>query len=327
MPAAPIIIVAAAEYGAAEVIGAAVADAVVGATVSSATATAIGSGVISGAITAAEGGSASDVLKSAVASGVGSGVSSELGGGITGAAGGAAASTAISGGSGSDIIRNAIASGATSGITGEIKEAFKEPVAGTGLKGTPSTTPTPTDQFGVQADYSFAQQPSTGFTDKVPTTGGQGLYGDPNVILPPSLSDYKTAPSQMKAGEEGTLTPRYADATSYVVPDTLKSYLPEKTSEPQQFTSQPQTYSTLGKGEESALRMLVGSGVSGLLKTPSTKAFVPSSSVIGELPTTGVSTGLGAARGAGEVESSETGGKRRNVWNEASLRLTDALGI
>ena len=41
------------------------------------------------------------------------------------------------------------------------------------------------------------------------------------------------------------------------------------------------------------------------------------------LPTTGLTTG----RGAGEIESSETGGKRRNVWNEASLRLKDALGL
>lgn len=38
-------------------------------------------------------------------------------------------------------------------------------------------------------------------------------------------------------------------------------------------------------------------------------------------------TGLTSYRGAGEIESSETGGKRRNVWNEASLRLKDALGI
>ena len=43
----------------------------------------------------------------------------------------------------------------------------------------------------------------------------------------------------------------------------------------------------------------------------------------GPLPT----TGLTSYRGAGEIESSETGGKRRNVWNEASLRLKDALGI
>lgn len=38
-------------------------------------------------------------------------------------------------------------------------------------------------------------------------------------------------------------------------------------------------------------------------------------------------TGLTGERGAGEIESKETGKKRKNVWNEASLRLKDALGV
>ena len=40
--------------------------------------------------------------------------------------------------------------------------------------------------------------------------------------------------------------------------------------------------------------------------------------------TTGTSVGLG---GRGEVESKESGKKRKNVWNEESLRLKDALGL
>jgi len=38
-------------------------------------------------------------------------------------------------------------------------------------------------------------------------------------------------------------------------------------------------------------------------------------------------SGLTAYREAGEIEGTETGGKRRNVWNEESLRLKDALGL
>ena len=38
-------------------------------------------------------------------------------------------------------------------------------------------------------------------------------------------------------------------------------------------------------------------------------------------------TGLTAYRPAGEIESEETGKQRQDVWNEASLRLKDALGI
>jgi len=44
-------------------------------------------------------------------------------------------------------------------------------------------------------------------------------------------------------------------------------------------------------------------------------------------PTSGTTSGLTSSRGAGEIESAATGKKRKNVWNEASLRLKDALGV
>ena len=44
-------------------------------------------------------------------------------------------------------------------------------------------------------------------------------------------------------------------------------------------------------------------------------------------PRTGMTGGLTSTRGAGEIESKETGKARKNVWNEASLRLKDALGV
>ena len=43
--------------------------------------------------------------------------------------------------------------------------------------------------------------------------------------------------------------------------------------------------------------------------------------------TTGSTTGLTAERGAGEIEGQGTGGKRKKVWNEESLKLKDALGV
>jgi hypothetical protein len=44
-------------------------------------------------------------------------------------------------------------------------------------------------------------------------------------------------------------------------------------------------------------------------------------------PQTSTSGGLTSVRGAGEIESKESGKKRTNVWNEESLRLKDALGL
>ena len=44
-------------------------------------------------------------------------------------------------------------------------------------------------------------------------------------------------------------------------------------------------------------------------------------------PLAGTTGGLTSTRGAGELESKETGKPRQNVWNEESLRLKDALGV
>jgi hypothetical protein len=57
-------------------------------------------------------------------------------------------------------------------------------------------------------------------------------------------------------------------------------------------------------------------------KAPPTKS---SDSVLGQA--LGTTTGLTAARGAGEIEDPSTGKKKRKVWNEETLRLKDALGV
>jgi len=44
-------------------------------------------------------------------------------------------------------------------------------------------------------------------------------------------------------------------------------------------------------------------------------------------PSTGLTQALTASRPTGEIETDPTGKKRQNVWNEASLRLKDALGL
>jgi hypothetical protein len=57
----------------------------------------------------------------------------------------------------------------------------------------------------------------------------------------------------------------------------------------------------------------------------SPKVKSPSGSVLSQA--LGTTTGYAPSRGAGEIEDPSTGKKRRNVWNESSLRLKDALGI
>jgi hypothetical protein len=52
-----------------------------------------------------------------------------------------------------------------------------------------------------------------------------------------------------------------------------------------------------------------------------------SSALGAALGTAGTTTGLTAERGAGEIEGTSTGKKRKQVWNEESLKLKDALGV
>jgi len=68
------------------------------------------------------------------------------------------------------------------------------------------------------------------------------------------------------------------------------------------------------------------------ISTGRRRDFGPTVTTLGQalsapfFPSTPVS-GLTSYRGAGEIESQRTGKPRRNVWNESSLRLTDALGL
>jgi len=63
-------------------------------------------------------------------------------------------------------------------------------------------------------------------------------------------------------------------------------------------------------------------------KKPKAGASYSSTATLGSaLGTTGTTTGLTASRGAGEIEGTSTGGKRKKVWNEESLKLKDALGV
>jgi hypothetical protein len=60
-------------------------------------------------------------------------------------------------------------------------------------------------------------------------------------------------------------------------------------------------------------------------KTPKAMATGAASEALGQA--LGTTTGLTASRGAGEIEGTGTGGQRKKVWNEESLKLKDALGV
>jgi hypothetical protein len=125
------------------------------------------------------------------------------------------------------------------------------------------------------------------------------------------------------------------------LPEVTVTATQEKEKEPQTFTDLPtpkiDTTPVAGEtpapseapaGEKSAEKPsskktpspITYTGVTPLAQTLGTSFSFGS-------PTSGTTVGLTGERGAGEIESKETGKKRKNVWNEASLRLKDALGV
>jgi len=62
-------------------------------------------------------------------------------------------------------------------------------------------------------------------------------------------------------------------------------------------------------------------------KKPKSGSYSSTATLGAALGTTGTTTGLTSERGAGEIEGTSTGGKRKKVWNEESLKLKDALGV
>ena len=289
---------------------------------SGAAAAAAGSATVAAGTTLAQGGTPEQAAKAGTAAAVGSGVAAEsataLGQTGAAAAGGAASgatSATLAGKSGTDVTqaatKGAVVGGGTSAAMQGITDITSEPVAGTGLKGS----------TGQGTNLASSTQPGTGLTNAIPTTGGQGLAGDPNVILPASLGQYATDPTQVKAGSTG-LIPKYSSASNAVLPESLAGYQTDYSSTTQ---GKPMEQSSLSPETQSALK----TGISTLLSQqfkPSggqpTPTGAPDTSV-----TSGTTVGLTGERGAGEIEGQGTGGKRKDVWNEASLRLKDALGI
>ena len=137
-------------------------------------------------------------------------------------------------------------------------------------------------------------------------------------VTKPSVS----VPGQSIPGGEIVVTAqREPGAPENVLPFTVTDSLPEVTGQREPISTEP-------GGEKPADA------------TSPEKVIKPSIYFTGVAPTGGpLSQGLGtsfsalpttsltSSRGAGEIESKESGKKRQSVWNEESLRLKDALGV
>ena len=130
------------------------------------------------------------------------------------------------------------------------------------------------------------------------------------VTSPPTTPD----PVAPVADTPTKKTPRFSFQTP---PST--SPVPETQKDPSLITDPSDTSSTKEKAPSKYKPNINVSTSKTLSKTPD------KSSILSEALST--TTGLTAFRGAGEIEGQQTGKPRKNVWNEESLRLKDALGV
>ena len=217
--------------------------------------------------------------------------------------------------------------GATTGVMEAGKAALAPPYTGQGITAVPGQG---TQLFGDQTSVS-----GVGFTDKVPTGGGQGLVVDPNTILPSSLAKYGTNTGQVRGTEEGGLQPAYKSASDYLTPPSFDPSLAPPTPYKDPTTVTETQEPVISKTTEALARPIISGALSDLFglgpKVPGApsaggSAGDSASAPIAQGVTSGTTTGLTGERGAGEIEG-EGGTNRKNVWNEESLRLKDALGL
>jgi hypothetical protein len=302
---------------------------------------AVGSAAGSAAGTAVAGGNMNDIIKNAVTGGMGAGVGDATG---SAALGKGAATLVATGGNIKDAINSAVttelttlASQGAAPYIASAKDTLKDFVSPT------TTTPEQQAAAGAQdlVDASKAQpgtqlaQADTSTTSDVAGTLGLVTSSDkkydpaaPGNVLPYTATDI-TKPSVSVPGQQpsGVIevkakseAPTAGDVLPFTSTDIAKtsptSTTGQPTSDTQPVAQQPSDPTTPPKVIDPKKYY------TGVTPAPSPLAQGLNTAFSG-LPT----TGLTAERGAGEIESKESGKDRQNVWNEASLRLKDALGV
>jgi hypothetical protein len=221
----------------------------------------------------------------------------------------------------------AISSALTAGVIGGtaagavegIKAGTTERVPGLGIKAIP----------GEGTQLFAPDQQGYGITSRVPTEGGQGIFADPNVVLPASLAAYATPPSQVKAGAGGQVVPRYTAAGDYLTPTGMEAYnLPQNIP---QKVGPGMDVGGLSKEGEQAARTLIGYGLGSAFQ-PVSQQSQTSSARGGGATLTGISSAtpaagseaLGQALRIGDPGAPIFGGEKdkgkKSGWNVESLR-------
>jgi hypothetical protein len=302
---------------------------------------AIGSAAGSAAGTVVAGGRPEDIIRNAVSGGIGAGVGDAVGStefgkttGVGTAAGKGVGTFIATGGNVEEAINVAVNTQlvdlANVGYQNYKDNAYK-------------ATLSPEQQAAADAqklvDTSKAQ-PGTQLADagtgtmtdagnqlgEIRVTAGREAGAVENVL--PYTSTTVTKPSSKPAGtlpEVKVTAQREPGAPENVLPFTVTDSLPEvQVTGQREIVEENQPVAEKPAKEAPAKTVypsMYFTGVAPTSGSPLAQGLNLSSGA--PLPT----TGLTSSRGAGEIESKESGKKRSTVWNEESLRLKDALGV
>jgi hypothetical protein len=302
---------------------------------------AIGSAAGSAAGTVVAGGRPEDIIRNAVSGGIGAGVGDAVGStefgkttGVGTAAGKGVGTFIATGGNVEDAINVAVNTQlvdlANVGYQNYKDNAYKATLSleQQAAADAQKLVDTSKAQPGTQlADAGTGTMTDAGNQlGEIRVTAGREAGAVENVL--PYTSTNVTKPPSKPAGtlpEVKVTAQREPGAPENVLPFTVTDSLPEvKVTGQREIVEENQPIP-----EKSA-------------KESPTKTVYPSMYFTGVAPTSGSplaqglnlssgaplpTTGLTSSRGAGEIESKESGKKRSTVWNEESLRLKDALGV
>lgn len=264
---------------------------------------AITSTVSSGLSTAAKGGSQADVEKAMTA-------------GLAGSTASTIYKEAVD--SSSDVISKAVG-GATSGaVTGGTEGAviggLQSAASALGKKAAEPPVAAPLDQTAAEDARLARQEASIAGSTK-------GAYLPETPFAMPDQTEAETA--------------RLERLNAQIAGSTKGAYLPaEPAEEPKQGAFLPDAgpEGLVAPEDFSATEVAAGDTKTPYKADIFTSTYVTpkarsaaSTQALGQA--LGTTTGLTASRGAGEIEGTSTGGKRKKVWNEESLKLKDALGV
>ena len=306
---------------------------------------AIGSAAGSAAGTVVAGGRPEDIIRNAVSGGIGAGVGDAVGStefgkttGVGTAAGKGVGTFIATGGNVEEAINVAVNTQLV-----DLANVGYQNYKDNAYKATLSTEQQAAADAQKLVDTSKAQ-PGTQLADagtgtmtdagnqlgEIRVTAGREAGAVENV-LPYTSTTVTKPPSKTPSNPAGTLpevkvtAQREPGAPENVLPFTVTDSLPEvKVTGQREIVEENQPVAEKPAKEAPAKTVypsMYFTGVAPTSGSPLAQGLNLSSGA--PLPT----TGLTSSRGAGEIESKESGKKRSTVWNEESLRLKDALGV